>query len=125
MSEGFGGSPVKSNDRRRIRVRLAASGAGVSFFASSAARMNRSIGLRTQPESAGETAGGETFRSGWKLQCRARASKSAFDRAPGILEGAGDAADEGAATPQGTPLATHSVKVAISSGGSFDFGGIW
>ena len=68
MSWGFGGRPVKSNERRRIRVRRSASGAGVKFFCSSAARMKRSIGLRTQPECAGFTDGGETCLRGWKLQ---------------------------------------------------------
>ena len=45
---GDGGSPVKSSATRRASTRRSASGAGVKPSASSRARMNWSIGLRTQ-----------------------------------------------------------------------------
>ncbi len=85
---GVGGRPVRSNVRRRIKVRRSASGAGVNPRSSMAASRNRSIGFRGQPRQASLTAGGEFGWIGWKHQCRAlRANSPGTSRAingPGL-----------------------------------------
>ena len=50
ISSGVGGRPIRSNERRRIKVRRSASGLGLSPCFSSVARMNASIGVRTQSD---------------------------------------------------------------------------
>src|SRR5205814_7430364 len=67
ISAGVGGRPVRSKVARRISVRRSAGGAGVNRFASSFARMKRSIGILHQ--AAFFTFGSAGRFTGWNDQC--------------------------------------------------------
>ena len=103
-SSGVGGRPVRSNVARRISVRLSAGGAGVSPFASSFARMKRSI-VGERP-AASFTAGGGGSRD--RLE-RPELLRPRPGRAPGRRRAAGPRV--------GAPIFTHASRSAISAVG--------
>ena len=73
-----GGSPVRSNDRRRISVRRSDSGAGSWPFPCSFASTNRSMSLRTNEPFL--TRGGVGRATGLYAQCKSYSAPSAIQR---------------------------------------------
>ena len=110
----MGGSPVKSNVARRIRVRRSAGGAGGSPFASSFARRKRSIGLRTCD--GFRVIGTAGSRTGWNAQWSDRI---------GPARGRATTAVSAFSSGSGAPRFTHSSSNATSDCGSLLSGGIF
>src|SRR5688572_12908722 len=99
-----------------MSVRLSANGAGATPLACNLARTKASIGLRIAD--CGLAIAGTAGRvSGCQHQCSALRLARSNSLAPAVVVA-------GASFGHGAPISTHFVKTAISSAGSFDFGGI-
>src|SRR5436309_810478 len=117
-SSGVGGRPVRSKVTRRIKARLSAGGAGLSWFASRPARMKRSIGDLIQASSL--TGGGAGVRTGRNAQYDFCSSPNRGPLDSGLTAPGDDVSGAG----QGAPARTQSARAAMSPSGSFPFGGI-